>query len=630
MGLENSRDSFANLLDLKQAKEIRQEPRREGKLITGEWNSSGDGGGNFHASNKASSAGGGGYEQNDDGHLSWNSLSYEEFEPIDDSKEEEEHWPMWEMTGEDSWRDQGSTSSVPPAAAAAAGNRENEGNSADNNVGSIPSIAECERIFTVPEVYDEMQRQIAMDGGDGVGPCHTIFNCFNPWKQSPQFAIPDSSAFGAADGDFLGTASMQPSHIDNQERLNRKGAIKRSSMAVQLYFGMPASARQSFTPSMFKVSLDDNHDGRRGRPSIVGNNHRQIYVGNDDDNNKNLSTDSAQDNTISSEGVASKGKKRRIHFSELKQVLRMRKFTPEEAIDVWYQVRDFDIFKNEMSSLVQKDGASRQLAQAWLESRNKDGRGSQSSLQTSQEGKGTDQANPSSDGTSSITGDKAWWHEYNHSRRGLERYASPNQARQMLASYKVAVKKVMREQHRQSLLRCLCIPRARDPEKIAEVYHEYTAWSRDLALAAGASDADAVRTNFDDSKRHTREYYMLKQVVASGYKVHKHMPEFMLPKCIKPKGFLDEAESLFDGNKKSSTNLIESMINGGSKRQESTGEEARNEMSKLHSGDLEGPVSPALVVSLQAENNQGAVSPIPPLTDQKRKSMAEKAKNYPF
>jgi len=311
-------------------------------------------------------------------------------------------------------------------------------------------------------------------------------------------------------------------------------------------------------------------------------------------------------------------------------VLRIRKFTPEEAIDVWYQVRDFEIFKNEMSSLVQRDGASRKLAEAWLESRNKDGRASQCSMQTSQEGTGSDQAQPSSDGTSCKKSDKAWWHEYDHSRRGLERYASPIQARQMLASSKVAVKKVMREQHRQSLLMCLCIPRARDPEKIAEVYHEYSAWSRDLALAAGASDADAVRTNFDDSKRHTREYYMLKQVVASGYKVHKHMPQFMLPKCITPKGFLDEAESLFDGSKKSSTNMIESMINVGTKRQESTGEEARNEMSKLHSGDLEGPVSPALAVSLQAENKQGAASPVPPITDRKRKSMAEKAKNYPF
>jgi len=85
-----------------------------------------------------------------------------------------------------------------------------------------------------------------------------------------------------------------------------------------------------------------------------------------------------------------------------------------------------------------------------------------------------------------------------------------------------------------------------DAERLAWIYHEYAAWSRDLALAAAASDRDAVQTDFNDSKRKTREFFLLKQFFHHGKQVHKHMPQFMLPrehgetKSLKPEGFLDE------------------------------------------------------------------------------------------
>jgi hypothetical protein len=173
---------------------------------------------------------------------------------------------------------------------------------------------------------------------------------------------------------------------------------------------------------------------------------------------------------------------------------------------------------------------------------------------------------------------------------------------------------------------------AYDPEKIAEVYHEYTAWSRDLALAAGASDADAVSTNFDDDKRHTREYYVLKQVIASGYKVHKHMPQFMLPRCITPTGYLNEAASLYHGNgkdakaadtRRSSWQLL--------RRTSSTGEEARENMSRVHKSDLMGPVAPSLAPSLQQVKEAGKdVHLSVGKCGVHHHSMAEKAKNFPF
>jgi hypothetical protein len=167
------------------------------------------------------------------------------------------------------------------------------------------------------------------------------------------------------------------------------------------------------------------------------------------------------------------------------------------------------------------------------------------------------------------------------------------------------------------------------------VYHEYTAWSRDLALAAGASDADAVMTNFDDDKRHTREYYLLKQVVASGFKVHKRMPKFMYPKCIKPTGFVDETETLYFDGKKTSV-LLDTVVKRMTNRSPSlTGDEAREEMSHLHAKDLQGPVSPLLMASLHAREQAnskvvGDVKQNKTKVELMRKSMSEKAKNFPF
>ncbi|KAL7534692.1 hypothetical protein ACHAXR_009379 [Thalassiosira sp. AJA248-18] len=660
MGLENARDSFVDLLQIKAEKQELQRLLKE--QAGGQQNNNvrpGGGssrqlkqqtsfrakkGASSHAALSHASTGAGGYSSNeapdDEDFLVYEELCYE---PCEVEETDEEHWPVWELTGDDPWRD------TPNG-----GGGENGNNS--------PSIAECERIFTVHEVYDEMQRQRhtrmssmtlrndPRNGGIDQGPCHSILNCFTPWKQQPAAPIVIQNSHSSKSHDaFL--ESMNPdSEQEDEEQLNPRGVMKRSSMAVQLYLGMPASVRQSFTPSMF-VRLgdfgEDIHDAgeeeggggiNRRRVSIVGRNNQQyamgMNVGNHILENGNKETSAANK------------KMYKVHFSELKQVLRVRKFTPEEAIEVWFQREDFDFFKNEMTLLVQEDGASRELAEVWLDAKACENRRSSTFSEASEDDNvhGHSRKDNSSPTSGGMHRSRSWWHEYEHSRRGLERYASPGQARQILASYRVAVQKVLGEQQRQRLLACLCIPGVNDPEKIAEVYHEYTAWSRDLALAAGASDADAVRTNFDDEKRHTREYYMLKQVVSSGYKVHKHMPQFMLPNCIKAKGFLDEAESLYfneiEGKggghrgKKSFGLMVRNAAAGVGSAKPLTGEEARNEMSRLDSKDLEGPVSPALAPSLQVEE-AGATSSASSnnrvhKADSKRQSMAEKAKNYPF
>jgi hypothetical protein len=555
-------------------------------------------------------------------------LFYEPCE-IDDVDE----LPIWEMTGRNnSWKTDDSISAA--------------GDDTSGHYSETPSIAACERIFTVPEVYEEIRLRDhsgcklsgskSIFGGSDQEPCDNIFHCFNPWKRSlpPILEGLDADARNFTPG-YLHLLPCEKSiPIQKGEQQNLMCATKQSSLAVQLYLEMPASYRQSFHPSLYKVSMDDSVEkgggsGRR-RARIVGYDHYITYP-------TSGMTD-ATDPKASSRLASSK--KRKVYFSELKCVLRIRKFTSQESIEIWFQREDFEYFRSEMTLLVQESEASKELAQVWFKAHESKRKGMSQTSETCEEGVhdsydcSTDDS--SVDSSSKGARSRSWWHDYNHSRRGLERYSSPGQARQILASYKVAVQKVLAEQQRQRLLSLVCIPGSQSPDKIAEVYHEYTAWSRDLALAAGASDADAVRTNFDDDKRHTREYYMLKQVVASGFKVHKHMPRFMYPKCITPTGFMDETDTLyFDGKKKS--NLFDNIVKIIGKRNRSlTGEEAREAMSHLHTKDLRGPVSPSLLASLhakeQANSKMAGVLPEQSKTklDSMQKSMAEKAKNFPF
>ena len=87
-----------------------------------------------------------------------------------------------------------------------------------------------------------------------------------------------------------------------------------------------------------------------------------------------------------------------------------------------------------------------------------------------------------------------WWCKFGHSRRGLEHIVSVEEGRQRQQFVNIAVKAVLDEQRRQRISR-------KDPNKIASVSMQYTSWARDLALAAGAADADAVQSNFQANSK---------------------------------------------------------------------------------------------------------------------------------
>jgi hypothetical protein len=94
------------------------------------------------------------------------------------------------------------------------------------------------------------------------------------------------------------------------------------------------------------------------------------------------------------------------------------------------------------------------------------------------------------------------------------------EGRQRHGNVKSAIRAVIEEQQRQRIMdpnERRSDPRRRsastgdvslDDTKVRMVYLQHTHWARALARAAGQSDADAVRTVFEESRRKPREYYL--------------------------------------------------------------------------------------------------------------------------
>ncbi len=271
---------------------------------------------------------------------------------LDSHAEDDNEWPVWEMSSN---------------SALTAKNEHIE--------GSHHLIHECERIFTVPEIYYDLQQQQNQNNDHAIAApqeCNFL-DCLVPWKKQksgPNFLhdvrLPNVEIGGADVGDHL-SKKVEQSNVE-RNRKTPKGIMRRTSMAVQMYLGMPASKRQSFTPSMYKIKMEngsdlsDDHHERGGeekrRVSFIGNDGRNIFtLGSIEENDEMI--------RVPRSIIGSK-KNRRVHFSELKRVLKIRKFTPDEALDVWFQREDFDHFKAEMTLLIQETEANKELAEDWL------------------------------------------------------------------------------------------------------------------------------------------------------------------------------------------------------------------------------------------------------------------------
>lgn len=335
------------------------------------------------------------------------------------------------------------------------------------------------------------------------GICFTLFPFYGPQKSE------NGDEGGNAGEDAKQSIMLYPppKAADPTSTTDKpvRGIIRKASNYPQVAPGLNAKQRKSFRPQMYRPLSNKTH------PSGT-----------------------------------KQAKPKHVQFARTKREVRicpLHKMTPEERAQTWWSSEEFDLIKKSMLVLIQPSEID-YLCKTWLaadteQKMHKKGNGG--------DGVGSSGSDTGDKHSKRETNSKSWWHKYGDSRRGLERYASPEEAPQILDSYQEAVYQVLLEQERQRR-KCECWwpfdstsleeKRRESAEKIARVYKEYTAWSRDLALASGASDADAVRCDFDDAKRKSREYFLLRQIYQNEGRIHAHMPDFMAPRGFQPTGFL--------------------------------------------------------------------------------------------
>jgi hypothetical protein len=212
---------------------------------------------------------------------------------------------------------------------------------------------------------------------------------------------------------------------------------------------------------------------------------------------------------VGSSVARSSGMSKHVCFSPMARVMAVKsknEMLKAEKGDIWWQKMDYDDFRR----------TGRIITRAMLEG------GSEIWLSVvSNDKKEEDNSEDPAD-IISATGDK-WWHKFGHSRRGLEHVVSIDEGRQRQLNVKSAIRACLEEQSRQRLA-----GRPLDSERLRHLTMQYTSWARDLSLASGASDADAVRTAFAEDRK-SREFYLLKIARNGPIQTDRRVPVFMQP-----------------------------------------------------------------------------------------------------
>ena len=228
------------------------------------------------------------------------------------------------------------------------------------------------------------------------------------------------------------------------------------------------------------------------------------------------------------------GAAKKINFNPMARVLTIpsRKDIPlHQKAQVWWQRCDYDEFKKtgRIISKAMECGGS----EIWLASSNAWGNRAarQSSPKAIKDNKGLERSEDEynkalskyipneekkEDEDSAFARNK-WWCKFGHSRRGLEHIASSSEGRARQQSVVMAIRMVMEEQKRQR------ISRTKDPNKLRNVAMNYTSWARDLSLAAGTADAEAVASGFDPAAA-SRAKHFAKRLNINPTSLHSSIP----------------------------------------------------------------------------------------------------------
>lgn len=193
----------------------------------------------------------------------------------------------------------------------------------------------------------------------------------------------------------------------------------------------------------------------------------------------------------------------RVSFAPMARVVSVKSKNDMDEMEkgvVWWQRSDYEDFRK----------TGRIITKAMLQGG--------SEIWLASNSKGAADVDHSESGDEDL-GDK-WWHKFGHSRRGLEHVVSIEEGRDRQTNVRSSIQAVLEEQARQQAYK------REDPERLRVVAMNHTAWARELALASGASDADAVHTRFANNRK-SREFYLLK--MSRGNSSPRHLPSFMQP-----------------------------------------------------------------------------------------------------
>jgi hypothetical protein len=214
----------------------------------------------------------------------------------------------------------------------------------------------------------------------------------------------------------------------------------------------------------------------------------------------------------------------KLSFAPMARVVTVKSkndMSEQDKGDIWWQRPDYDEFRKTgriiTKAMLQGGG------EVWLASTKSSNTNSKVSSAESDKKENDKKANKRSIlDTISVYGDK-WWHKFGHSRRGLEHVVSMDEGRERQHNVRHAIRSVLEEQNRQKMYK------REDTEKLRVVSLNFTSWARDLALAAGHSDADAVQCDFDKDRK-SREFYLIKIARANPTpNKSRQVPEFMQP-----------------------------------------------------------------------------------------------------
>jgi hypothetical protein len=411
--------------------------------------------------------------------------------------------------------------------------------------------------------YDHDPYAPTIFGGQGGKKGDNIWCCLFPWFANKKAVDEESESSVHTNGSLKRSLSKDDDDLSTGSGVYGEKLTDKDRMAVLARLRLPQSdqelnARAATPPSTKKGLLDDINPGETKDPKVMNGLHgadekpsanadepmsgppKGILKRHGSFKTRPPRKEKASPSKVSqgpstprrslfpsAETRNSPHAAKNVRFSPMARVMAIKSrkdMTFLEKSWIWWQKSDYESFKK----------AGRIIAKAILEGGGEVWLTSSSSFGSVPSRAGANQRSFHMTGrdpdlrsheagielSSDDFGDK-WWCKFGHSRRGLEHIASMDEGRQRQQNVRASIRAVLAEQRKQR------IQGIEDAEKLRSTSLRHTTWARDLSLAAGSADAEAVKTEFSRDAK-SREFYLLKQS-RSNSGTGRQVPSFMMP-----------------------------------------------------------------------------------------------------